>query len=287
MLGSEDEKEVKELKIRYNEFYSEFGHIYEVSEVLRKFRYLWEERHWEALFAVHENWKTSLNTTKEHRTNVPDNIVLVKAIENGIKPQMEINDFSIDHESFISLYILFEKLYSLYLGRHLISDDLWALNESDLMERVLGGLERFDVFRGNLFLDDEFFEMLQRVSWEEEAKEFFIKLHTLLIYFLFEDRGTMELTFSKELINVLVLLAHSSAVLADNFKINILHVLKAYLTLFRIMKTEFSVFVDKRYYEGYIVCKDCDVSYRLQENEAPYDFSKCRCGGDLKYISLP
>ncbi len=287
MLGAVDEKEFKELKIRYNEFYSEFGHVYEVSEVLRKFRYLWEERYWDALFAVHENWIISPNSIKEHHINVPENMVLVKAIENGIKPQNESNDFSIDHESFISLHVLFEKLYSLYLGRNLINDDVWALNESDLDERVLGGLERFDIFRGNLFLDDEFFQMLQRVSWEEEAKEFFTKLHTLLIYFLFDDRGSVELTFSNELINVVVLLAHSSAVLSDNFKINVRHVLKAYLTLFRIMKTEFSIFVDKRYYEGYIVCKDCELSYRLQENEAPYDFSKCRCGGDLKYISLP
>lgn len=286
MLGSENENEVNELKIRYNEFYTEFGHIYEVSKVLRKFRYLWEEKYWETLFKLYENSMKSLNTQKADE-NLPENIVLIKAIENGIQPKKERNDFSISHESFISLYHFFEKVYSLYLGRNLINDDIWALNESDLVERVLGGLDRFDVFRGNLFLDDEFFQLLQKVSWEEEAKDFFVKFHTLLIYFLFENHGKTELTFSKEIINVLVLLSHSSAILSDNFKINIHHVLKSYLTLFRIIQTEFSVFVNKKYYEGYVVCKNCDESYRLLENEAPYDFSRCSCGGDLKYISLP
>ena len=286
MLKSDDENELEELKARYNTFYSEFGHIYEVSEVLRKFRYLWEERHWEALFAVHENWNQSLNMSTEDVKNFTENMVLIKATENGIKPQTS-NDVSIHHESFVSLCLLFEKIYSVYLGRRLIKDDIWALNESDLVERVLGGLERFDVFRGNLFLDEEFFQLLQRVSWNEEAYEFFLRLHNLLIKFLFENQGTMEKNFSQELINVLVLLAHSSAILSDNLEIGINHVLKSYLALFRILKTDFSFFVDKRYYEGYIVCKDCDESYRLQENEAPYDFSQCSCGGDLKYISLP
>ncbi|HHT19783.1 MAG: hypothetical protein QM396_03230 [Euryarchaeota archaeon] len=287
MLGPENDNEVNELKIRYNEFYTEFGHIYEVSTVLRKFRYLWEENYWETLFNIHENSMTSLNSAQKSDGNLPENIVLIKAIENGIEPKRERNDFSINHESFISLHHFFEKSYSLYLGRNLINDDIWALNESDLIERVLGGLDRFDVFRGNLFLDDEFFQLLQKVSWEEEAKDFFIKFHTLLIFFLFENHGKTELNFSNELINVLVLLSHSSAILSENFKINIQHVLKSYLTLFRIIQTEFSAFVDKKYYEGYIVCKNCDESYRLQENEAPYDFSRCSCGGDLKYISLP
>ena len=245
MLGPENDNEVNELKIRYNEFYTEFGHIYEVSTVLRKFRYLWEENYWETLFNIHENSMTSLNSAQKSDGNLPENIVLIKAIENGIEPKRERNDFSINHESFISLHHFFEKSYSLYLGRNLINDDIWALNESDLIERVLGGLDRFDVFRGNLFLDDEFFQLLQKVSWEEEAKDFFIKFHTLLIFFLFENHGKTELNFSNELINVLVLLSHSSAILSENFKINIQHVLKSYLTLFRIIQTEFSAFVDK------------------------------------------
>ncbi len=249
MLGPENDNEVNELKIRYNEFYTEFGHIYEVSTVLRKFRYLWEENYWETLFNIHENSMTSLNSAQKSDGNLPENIVLIKAIENGIEPKRERNDFSINHESFISLHHFFEKSYSLYLGRNLINDDIWALNESDLIERVLGGLDRFDVFRGNLFLDDEFFQLLQKVSWEEEAKDFFIKFHTLLIFFLFENHGKTELNFSNELINVLVLLSHSSAILSENFKINIQHVLKSYLTLFRIIQTEFSAFVDKKYYE--------------------------------------
>ena len=91
--------------------------------MLRKFRYLWEENYWETLFNIHENSMTSLNSAQKSDGNLPENIVLIKAIENGIEPKRERNDFSINHESFIS-YIIFLKVIFLYLGRNLINDDM-------------------------------------------------------------------------------------------------------------------------------------------------------------------
>lgn len=34
---------------------------------------------------------------------------------------------------------------------------------------------------------------------------------------------------------------------------------------------------------GYLICKDCNGYYKLQEGESPDDFDKCNCGGELIY----
>ena len=156
-----------------------------------------------------------------------------------------------------------------------------------LVERVLGGLDQFDVFRGNLFLEDEFFKRIQMVYWDGEAELFIKKFHCLLFLFLFKKQGKNEMTFSQELKNVVVLLAHSSATWSDSHVIDIQHVLRAYKTLFKIIISDFTFLVDKRYYNGYLICKACHESYELSEDEAPYDFSQCHCGGELKYFSHP
>jgi hypothetical protein len=286
MLRVEDEYDVHQLETLWNEFNNEFGHIKEVLTVLKQFIYLWEENFWDSLFRVHQNWENPLSERMDSgKKHVPESLVLIQAIENGIQPGKNSMEHSVDYESFRNLYIFLEKLHSLYLGRSLVEDDLWALYQSDIVERVLGGLDQFDVFKGNLFLNDEYFQLIKGVTWDDEAELFFKKLHNLLISFLFEKKGRIELTFNLELKNVIVLLAHSSAMWSDSYYINFEHVIRAYKTLFKIITADITFFVDKRYYEGYIVCTTCKESYKLLEYEAPYDFSKCSCGGDLEYFS--
>lgn len=288
MLSAEDEYYVEELKTLLNDLYTKFGHITEVTDVLKKFRYLWEESYWDSLFAVHANWETSLNTPMgTDRKKVPECMVLIQAIESGIQPGKSSSEYSIQYESFRTLYIFFEKLYSLDLGRRLIEDDIWALHKSDLVERVLGGLEQFDVFGGNLFLEDEFFKRIQMVYWDDEAELFLKNFHNLLFLFLFEKQGKNAMAFTQELKNVVVLLAYSSATWSDSHAIDIQHVLRAYKTLFKIITSDFTFLVDKRYYNGHLICKACSESYELCEDEAPHDFSQCHCGGELKYVSYP
>ena len=36
--------------------------------------------------------------------------------------------------------------------------------------------------------------------------------------------------------------------------------------------------------EGYIICDKCGGYYKLQYDEFPEDFDKCRCGGNLEYV---
>lgn len=35
---------------------------------------------------------------------------------------------------------------------------------------------------------------------------------------------------------------------------------------------------------GYLICKECDGYYQLQEGEHPEDFDRCQCGGKLEYV---
>ena len=34
----------------------------------------------------------------------------------------------------------------------------------------------------------------------------------------------------------------------------------------------------------YLVCENCKGYYVLQAGESPGDFSKCQCGGSLRYV---
>lgn len=287
MVLTEDTYYEYELKILCKEFNHEYGHIRGLKEVLEHFICLWDENLWESLFKVHQNWKNSLSEGNDsRRRHVPESLVQIQAIKNGIRPGMIFNEYSVDYDAFRNLYIFFEKLHSLYLGQNLVQDDLWALYRSDLAERVMGGLDQFDVFKGTLFLNDEFFQIIKQLTWEDMAKLFFERIHNLFISFLFGDLGNAELDFQLELKKVAVLLAHSSAVWSDSYNINHSHVLRAYKTLFKIIATDITFLLNKKYYTGYLVCEMCKETYNLHEHEAPSDFSHCSCGGELKYVSL-
>jgi hypothetical protein len=284
MDGEENYHKLK-LKTIYQNFIDEFGHINGISRVLKQFMYLWDEHVWESLFKLHRNWKNPLSLLDHSNKSVPESLVLVQVINNGLQPGKFSNGYSVDYETFRKLHIFLEKLYALHLGRNLVGDDLWALHKSDLFERVLGGLEIFNVFKGSLFLGDDFFQCVIGVCWDEEALIFFKKFQNLLISFLFEYPGEKETTFNLELEKVLVLLAHCSAVLSDSQNIGCEDVLRAYHTLFKILNTDITDLVDKRYYTGLLLCEACNELYPLLEDESPCDFSSCSCGGELKYVS--
>ena len=291
MVTYEDDRGHYHLEDVYHDFNIKYGHIAGVFDVLKQFMYLWEEEYWESLFMVHKNWNNSyVYEIPEHddpqMKRVPESLILMQAIKNGINPGKQSEEYSVDYDTFRKLHIFFEKLHSLYLGRDLVEDDLWALHKSDLAERVLGVLDQFDVFKGSIFLKDDFFYYLKSISWQLEAKSFFIEFNNLFSSFLFENQGQHETNFNLELNKVLVLLAYSSAVWSDTLQIRSEHVIKAYKTLFKIITTDLTLLVDKKYYTGQLVCEDCNEAYSLLENEAPHDFSQCSCGGELNYINF-
>lgn len=298
MVTLEEEQGHYYLKDICNDFNKKYAHIDGVFDILKHFMYLWEEEYWELLFMVHKNWKnpplicydqeyadSQINDITRIK-KFPESLVLMQVIKNGITPGKQCNEYSADYNAFRNLHIFLEKIQSLYLDRDLVEDDLWALHKSDVVERVLVVLDQFDVFKGSIVLKDDFFYYLQAVSWEQEVKSFFIDFNNLFSSLLFENQGPHETNFNLELNNVLVLLSHSCALWADSPQIHTEHVIKAYKTLFKIITTDITLLVDKKYYTGQLVCEECREVYSLLEDEAPYDFSQCSCGGDLNYIDI-
>lgn len=295
MVGAEDDYQDHDLTTMYQEFIQEFNHVNGVFNILNDFMQLWEGNIWESLFNLHCQWKNPLELQNNHKS-APDNLVLAQAINNGIQPNKSYDSYfdaaysnstlcTVDYDSFQYLHIFLEKLYTFYLERDLVADDLWALHKSDLSERILGGLDLFNLFRGNLFLGDEFFQDIKEVTWGEDTLFFFKKFQRLFISFLFEDYGENETTYNLELEKILVLLAHSGAVLSENQQIDYKCVLRAYKALFKIIKTDITFLTDKRYYTGLLLCGNCNELYPLLEDEAPFDFASCSCGGELEYLS--
>jgi hypothetical protein len=296
MVSDEEVYLDHDLTAMYQEFIQEFNHVDGVFNILNEFMHLWEENIWESLFNLHCQWKNHMALHDYHKSS-PENLLLAQAINNGILPNKGYDAYSdayysnsslctVDYDSFRYLYIFLEKLYTFYLGRELVVDDLWALHKSDISERILGGLDIFNLFRGNLFLGDEFFQEIKEVTWVENSLIFFKKFQNLFISFLFEDQGENETTYNLEIEKILVLLAHSGAVLSENKQIDFQCVLRAYQTLFKIIKTDITSLADKRYYTGLLLCGDCNELYPLLEDEAPFDFASCSCGGELKYVSM-
>jgi hypothetical protein len=295
MVGAQDNYQDHDLTALYQEFIQEFNHVKGVFNILNEFMHLWEENIWESLFNLHCHWENPLELMNNLKS-APEKLVLAQAINNGIQPNKRYENYSddaysnstlctVDYDSFQYLHIFLEKLYTFYLGRDLVVDDLWALHKSDLSERILGGMDLFNLFRGNLFLGDEFFQDIQEVTWGEDSLIFFNKFQNLFISFLFEDQGENETTYNFELEKILVLLAHSGAVLSDHGQIDFQCVIRAYQTLFKIIKTDITSLSDKRYYTGLLLCGDCNELYPLLEEEAPFDFASCSCGGELEYVS--
>lgn len=295
MVGAEDDYQDHDLTTMYQEFIQEFNHVNGVFNILNEFMQLWEGNIWESLFNLHCQWKNPLELQNNHKS-AHDNLVLAQAINNGIQPNKRYDSYfdtaysnstlcTVDYDSFQYLHIFLEKLYTFYLERDLVVDDLWALHKSDLSERILGGLDLFNLFRGNLFLGDEFFQDIKEVTWGGDTLIFFKKFQNLFISFLFEDHGENETTYNLELEKILALLAHSGAVLSNNQEIDYKCVLRAYKTLFKIIKTDITFLTDKRYYTGLLLCEDCNELYPLLEDEAPFDFASCSCGGELEYLS--
>lgn len=288
MDTNDDDFDHSNLKYLYTEFNNEFGDINGVLDVLKQFMALWEDEWWESLFFVHKNWD-DWQFKNEHSNiefQIPECLILMQAIKNGIYPGIKFERFSVDYDSFRNMYIFFEKLHSLYLGRELLEDDIWALYRSDLAERVLGVLDQFDVFKGSIFLKDEFYICLKEVSWDAKSQNLFCRINELFAYFLFENQKTSEISFNYMINNFIIILAHSAAIWSDSFLIRTEHVIKAYKTMFKIIKTEIPTMVNKKYYTGQLICRICSEVYALKEDEAPYDFSKCNCGGKLRYVSL-
>ena len=242
---------------------------------------------YEEFFDIYRRWEDPIGVLTSAYNRLPfTSPLLQQAMSNNLTPEKSnIFSGSVDYFSFHQFYRFLERIYSMNLGRGLQEEDVKAIFSSNILERIILGLENFDRVTSTENFDDSFFHDIKEVKWTDKHTErFFDKLHDLLISKSFNDIGTREIIFKRELKRIVRFLAVCSTVNKKKIHITTIDVINAYKTIFKIIKTDITHLVNKREYKGLLICSKCNGYYSLEDDEIPDDFTHCRCGGALTYV---
>jgi len=258
-----------------------------VRNLISDIQYLKEYGIYDEFFYIFKNWEDPINVLTGAYKKLPSiSPLLTKAISKGLTPE-ESNVFSgsVDYFSFYHFYRFLEWIYSMNLGRYLQEEDVKAVFSSDILEKIILGLENFDRVQSTRKFDNHFFQNIKEVEWTDKYTErFFDKLHDLLTSKSFNEIGNREASFKREMKRIVKFLAVCSTINKERIYITTTDIIIAYKTLFKIIRTDITDLVNKKAYKGLLVCPMCNGYYRLEEDETPDDFSQCSCGGTLTYV---
>jgi hypothetical protein len=194
------------------------------------------------LFDVYSDWEepVPLNSEFTHEIACESELLVVGVANLKNIPISFLSDL-IDYNTFIFFLPFLEWVYSMNLGRKLISDDVRRLFASDLAERIVFTLEDFDTTKETFKVTPEFFQELREVKWDnKKTKKIFNELNNILSLFAFENYGFKESSFKTKQEWVVLFLAGCSALKENRQKITTEDVLMAYKTIFKIIKTDIS-----------------------------------------------
>ncbi|MBI5679510.1 MAG: hypothetical protein HZC47_01225 [Methanobacterium sp.] len=238
------------------------------------------------LFYVFSNWREPVDTTLANKQLQPISPFLTRAISNNLDPeQANVFSGSIDYYSFYNLYRFINWIYSMNLRRCLHEDDVKAVFSSDILEKIILGLEKFKFVQSTAsFNDNDFFYHIRQIKWTDKHTErFHDKLHDLLASKCCDEIGDREISFKRELKRITKLLAACNALNKERINMTTSDIISAYKILFTIMRTDMSLLINKNAYTGLLTCHGCNGYYQLQEDETPNDFVYCSCGSTLMY----
>ncbi|MEN6292957.1 MAG: hypothetical protein ABFC34_17815 [Methanobacterium sp.] len=258
-----------------------------VRNVILDLGYLKNKGIYEEFFDIYKNWEDPISVLTSAYNRLPStSSLLQRAMSNNLTPEKSnIFSGSVDYFSLHQFYQFLEKVYSMNLGRQLQEEDVKAIFSSNILEKIILGLENFDRVNSTNNFDDSFFHDIKEVKWTDKHTErFFDKLHDLLISKSFNEIGSIEITFKRELKRIAKFLAVCSTVNKNKTYITTIDVINAYKTIFKIIKTDISPMVNKKEYKGFLICSKCNGYYSLEDDEIPDDFTHCRCGGTITYV---
>lgn len=242
---------------------------------------------YEEFFYVYKNWEDPISVLTSAYNRLPFvSPLLQQAMSNNLTPEKS-NIFSgaVDYFSLQQFYRFLECVYSMNLGRYLLEEDVKAIFSSDILEKIILGMENFDRIDSINNFDSGFFQDIKEVKWTDKYTErFFDKLHDLLTSKCFNEIGNREASLKRELKRIAKFLAVCSTVNKKKMYITTVDIVAAYKTIFKIIRTDISPLVNKNEYNGLLICLKCNGYYSLEENEIPDDFTHCGCGSPLTYV---
>ncbi|HEX3013670.1 MAG TPA: hypothetical protein VHO92_05310 [Methanobacterium sp.] len=262
------------------------GFDYEsVNDLILDLQYLVDTGIYGKLFNVFKDWEDPVNiSTAMHKELQSISPLLTQAVANNLTPEKSnILSNYIDYYSFYHLYRFMEWIYSMDLERQLQEEDVKAVFSSDILEKIILGLENFEQMPASA-LKDSFFQDIKEVIWtDKQTEKFFDSLHELLISGSFKEAENREFIFKRELKRIVKFLTVCCAVNKGRRYVTTIEVISAYKLLFKIIRTDIRHLVNTKEYKGLLICPVCNGYYHLQEDEIPDDFIRCSCGGELVY----
>jgi len=260
----------------------------DIRGIISDLQYLLDNGIYGRFFYIFEHWEDPINvSTSMHEELQPISPLLTRAVSNGLTPEKgNIFSGSIDYFSFYNLYRFLEWVYSMNLRRYLRKEDVKAIFSSDILEKIILGLENFDQVYFTDHFNDSFFSILKEVKWiDKNTESFFDKLHNLLASKSFDEIGSRELSYQRELKRIVKLLAACNTIDEERIYMTTKDIIIAYKTIFKIVGTNITNLVNKKAYTGLLSCPKCNKQYHLKEDETPDDFDYCSCGGTFIYTT--
>jgi len=216
------------------------------------------------LLDIYANWDEPVPISHPETAEIASKSKLLKLARDNLK-HSPVKLFSnlIDYHSFRFLYPFLEWIYCMNLKRPLTATDVKALLSSDIGERIVFGLDDFDKIEDIPEISSEFFQKLNKLKWKDRKAEILYKKFLDLIRkFALSGQGHGQTSFNVRQEQIVLFFAGCSAVNGDKNKINENNVVKAYKTLFKIIKTDISKFF------GEIKPEDFDQRKFVKDSES-------------------
>jgi len=286
---------------KYSKIYEEKFHNYleelkhedveGINEVISEFKNLKKQGFYKELFnAVNLGRKRLAPGARTSKEEKKKKRLLNLGRKNLSHPLINLPPLTdlISFKMFYVMYTFLEAIYYMNIGRPLDHEDVLNVYFSGIDERIVFNLDQTDINEDVPEPTAKFFQRLKKIQWKDKkTKNLFGKLEKIKRYIGLFIYGSPLSNFRSTEDAFLLFLAGCSAVNDDRDSIIREDVVKAYITYFKLIRTDITKYKAKKEHfeeEGYLVCEKCNEYYKLQPGESPDDFTdECDCGGNLKF----
>ncbi|MEN4017178.1 MAG: hypothetical protein PQ975_02815 [Methanobacterium sp.] len=218
----------------------------DLDELMTELHFLIDSGYYHNLLEIYYNWKEPVPLLSDNTTEIAlESSLLVMAAENLKNFPVKFLSDLIDYNTFYFFFPFLEWIYSMNLGRQLTAEDVRKIFKNDIGERIVFALEDFDKINEISKPTPEFFQKLRKLKWKNrQTKKIYNEVNKIVSLFIFKKYSFKESSFSIRQEDIVLFLAGCSAVNKEKEKIDEKDVIRAYKTLFKIIKTDISKFID-------------------------------------------
>jgi hypothetical protein len=214
-----------------------------LSDLSADLLFLVDNGYYSSLLDVFINWEEPVPISHPETEAIASKSNLIQLARDNLKHSHSKTSDLIDYNSFRFFYPFLEMIWSMHLEKQLTVSDVERLFSSNIGEKIVLGLDNFDLIE-ETELDSIFFDKLTKLKWEDKkTKKLYKEINNIIAYYIFNNYGINESSFSVRMEEIILFLIGCSAVKENNNEINANNVFCAYKTWFKLIKTDLSIFI--------------------------------------------